>query len=260
MELFFNQASQAFELYVPAEQGLMVGAAFAGALVLGIGFVLFGARLLTALAILGVAVGGAGVGAQLTQQLDAPSWIGGLIGGSVGVLLGYLLSQLLIALLLAAVTAGTALYVYAARVLTPHIDAFQNADGFELTALPDVGSHQGADLLAYLNDNVAYFQPSVASIALATGVAGFVLGLLMPRLGRALLAGTIGTVSVMAGVLGLLMVGNQTQLITGSPLAAAIGLGVLWVVAVFFNWLPGGRRKTPASLEETAPPTAPQAT
>ena len=103
-------------------------------------------------------------------------------------------------------------------------------------------------------------QVSLVAIAASTGLAGLVLGLLLPWLSRAMVATTTGTIAFVIGLYALVHLvgwGEHLNQVTDWYLT---GLGTIWLLSLVVNLFDGrsGRRQ-PAPAPPPAPATPQQA-
>jgi hypothetical protein len=196
---------------------------FVGIGVLGLsGLVLLvrGAKLApvaSGLAFLGL--GGIG-GAFVAQAVGVPAWPIAIVAAAVGLGLGLVLFKLWLAILVAVCFAGGGLTLYAAKAVSPHVGSYtsRNLEAEESVlgvALPEAGGAAAAagspwtelvEFWGYMSEEVPSFQTSFWAILLSTGLAGLILGLLLPKAARALCAATAGTFCLFVALTGLLKV------------------------------------------------------
>ena len=234
---------------------------FAALLVLALVVLARGARLLPLACGLLLAGGGAWGGMQLSGQFGAPFWPTTIVSAAVGLVLGWLFSRLWVATLLAMTFAGGGVALYASRVLTPYIGRFFSGTDLDQVVLREKSQSVMVvlglvrrDLWEYLNAHVAHLEMSLLAIVVSMALAGFVLGLLLPTLGRALLAAVGGTLMLAIGATGLLHLWGRDA--WGEQLGAwgwAV-LGGVCCVSFIYNLL--GRRVAAAPKPKPAPPPA----
>lgn len=182
-------------------------APLAGIVLLGVfGLVLMirGARLapaMTGLVFLGI---GGIAGSFVAQWTALPPWPTIVVVGGIGLALGLTLFKIWLATLVAACFIFASLTVYGVKVVSPYIPNYtsHNFDEQKWVTLPEPG--QAAELRSsaqsglvnfwnYLATEVPNFQASFVAIILATGLAGFIFGWMLPKASRALWAATAGT-------------------------------------------------------------------
>ncbi len=248
----------------PGAEWLPLASAAAAVGLLGILLLVKGARLapiLAALVFAGVgALGGLWLGRWLGMPL-LPSVAG---AAAAGLLLGVLLFKFWLATLLALCLMAGSLAFYGDRVLRGPLEAYLS-QGFDqqrqLVTLPQAETPKLepwqtrlANLWSYLAGNVTDFQSSLLAISISTGLAGLVLGLLLPNLARAIWAASFGTGLLMLSVYSLVhlrwpaMGGWLSQW----WLHAAGGLWSLSTLYNFFDVRSLRPRKSPASAQKTS--------
>jgi len=190
-------------------------AAVVAATAIGLLLLLRGARWargLAALAFLGL---GAALGAFMARAIGTPLWPSVAIGGVVAAMVGVALFRFWQALLLAVCCVAVGFSVYYVRTLTPEVENWLSA-GAEagLVTLQPAGTVVGENrpgaltelrhLYAHLAQTVPQFEVTSLTLLLSTGLAGLILGLLVPRLSRALWAASLGTLLAGVGTSALL--------------------------------------------------------
>jgi len=199
-----------------------------------------------ALAFLGLGSGG---GAWLANAIQTPLWPTVGVGAVGGVVLAVTLFRFWQAALLAGCFAAAALMAYAVR-LTPNIAEWQERGLAEnqlvtlqapgaVVAQTDSAWTGLSSLWQHLAQTVPQFQLSVATLALATVVAGFALGWFAPRVSRALWATTLGLLLLGMGATALLQSFAPAALewlIRNDRAAWGLVAGV-WLVGLGYNLL-----------------------
>lgn len=238
-------------------------AATAAATVTGlIGLILLvkGARLAPVLAALALAGLGAALGFFVSDLAATPLWPTVAAAGAVGLLLGLVLFKLWLAILVAACLIFGSLCLYSGQVLREPLNEYLSAGldrERELVTLPAASENAGqpvswraeaASLWSYLGQNVPNFQVSLLAIVVSTGLAGLVLGLLLPNVARAFWGASLGTLLTMASACGLSGVYWPASAGWLSRWGLVVA-GVLWVVALLYNLadVHGLRLRKPAS-------------
>lgn len=190
--------------------------------VVGLVFMIKGAKLALVLAALVFALVGGAAGGQAAGFVPVPSMACALVGGAIGLTLGIVLFRFWFALLVAFCLVGAALTVYGAKVAQPAINDYQ-IRGLELASengpgitLPDADEStespvsevawraEAVDFWNYLGQEVPNFQASFVAIVITTGLAGLILGLLLPKTARAFWAATVGVGVFLPAVYALL--------------------------------------------------------
>ncbi len=252
------------QIVLPAEYAWAPSAGLAVLTLLGLIMLARGAQWAPGLAgmLFGVLFGG--VGTALAGKVGLPPVPTGLVAGVVGLGAGFMLFKLLQALIMSACLAVLAVGVYYARVLTPEVHNWlsRGVQGAELT-LPAAGTVVGDgphwsvelnSLWTHLTGAVPQFQMTLFGLIAVLGLAGFVLGWLLPALSRALWAATLGTTLVGIGVFGLLgqYAGSTFESLRANPNAVLGALGGLWLLAFGWNLFCTRRRKPRAAAEDDA--------
>ncbi len=191
-------------------------AAVGMAALLGLVFLVKGARLTPWLIGLVFALSGAAVGGYVADRFAFPTWPLVIVSGTVGVVLGVLLFRFWFALVVAGCAIAAGLGMYSDRVLKPTLDQYASRgltsqdDGpgvtlpeGEAVADPNLPA-EAVSLWTYLSDNVNNFQVSFFAITIATGAAGLAFALLLPKAARAFWAATVGVFLFLPAVYGLL--------------------------------------------------------
>jgi hypothetical protein len=229
--------------------------------VIGLLFMVKGARLAPVLAALVFAAVGSGAGSVLARAFGTPFWPSVAGSGAVGLVLGIVLFRVWLALLVGACLSVAAMAVYGGQVLREPLNSWLSAGldrEKQLVTLPDATNTvtRTADwqkevfsLWSYLGTNVPNFQTSVGAIVASTALAGLIFGLLLPKLARAFWAASLGT------ALLFLAVGTAMQLrwpahlpwLQREGLLVAAGL---WVLSLAYNWadVHNVRLKKPAAV------------
>lgn len=208
-----NGESVAIQVLDTIRQHLPAGADWAplatlgGAVVIGLLFMIRGARLAPALCAIFFLGVGCAAGPLVAAQANLP-WLPTLIVlGTLGLVIGIVMFRLWFAVLVAGSLAVTSLAFYSAQTLLPLAESF-SVRGLEagesglVVTLPDAPTDE-ARLVSWLPisaafvDHVRTAQPNlgmnVLAITLAAGVAGLVFALLLPKTSRAVWAATMGT-------------------------------------------------------------------
>ena len=236
--------------------------------VFGLILMLKGARLaplMAACAFLGI---GAVAASFAANSLATPVWPTIAIGGVIGFGIGLILFKIWLAILVAACFIGSSLTLYGVQVVSPYVRAYASqgydareaavgvtlpAPGSVLAAAPTTPAELG-QLWTYLVGNVPNFQRSILAIVASMGLAGILVGLLLPRASRAVFAATVGTFCVMVGLsagLKELWPDALTWLIAlGSK--AWIPVGVIWLASLLHNYLDIRRKRPTKPIAEDA--------
>lgn len=226
------------------------------------------APLLAACAFLGI---GGIAGSFPAHWLGTPVWPTMAVTGVLGFILGLALFKFWLAVLLAGCFVAGSLSLYGVQVVSPHMTNYASRNyepalgpvGVAL-AKPDAAvtladSAQGelAQYWSYAASQVPGFQASFWAIAISTGLAGLALGLLLPRIARALFASTAGTLCLFVALTAVLKAGWPDAL-TWLHSLGAWGWGIVgaaWGVSLVYN-LVDIRPKSPRTSSEDQPETA----
>jgi hypothetical protein len=234
--------------YIPPGSEWMPLAASGVVALIGLVFMVKGARLAPVLAALVFAAIGGLAGPLVAPMLSAPLWPTVAGCSAAGLLLGVVLFRVWLALLVAACLALVAMTVYGGQVLRDPLNDYLSAGldrEKQLVTLPDAGSpvtpsakwqKELAGLWSYLGANVPNFQDSVWAIMGSTGVAGLIFGLLLPKLARAFWAASTGTALLFlaVGTVVQLHWPNYVPWLWREGLVVAAGL---WALSLVFNWV-----------------------
>jgi hypothetical protein len=228
----------------PGAEWVPLAAAGAIALI-GLVFMVKGARLAPLLAALALGALGSAAGSLAARGFDLPFWpaLGG--GTALGLILGVLLFRVWLALLVGACLAAVSLGVYGTQVLRGPLDSYLSAGldrERQLVTLPDASSpaanwrHELSGLWSHLGSNVPNFQMSVWAIVASTGLAGLAFGLLLPKLARAFWAASVGTgLLVLAACAAVkLRWPDHATWLQHEGLTIAAGL---WLISLAYNWV-----------------------
>ncbi len=208
---------------------------------------------LAALAFVGI---GGGAGVALARAVGTPQWPTVAVTAVVGGVLGVALFRFWQARVLATCSVLAAFSVYYVRTLTVPVDNWWSASADpNFVSLDPAGTVVGEarttawvrlqELWSYLVEHVPGFTGHVWMILLIAGIGGLVIGLLLPRLSRALWAATLGTLLAGVGVAALLhdfLPAALDWFLADNTRAWAIVAGV-WAVSVVVNFLSAGKRK-----------------
>jgi hypothetical protein len=254
-----NKLLETVTKHLPPDTEWMPLAIAGAATVVGLVFMVKGAKLAPVLAAIAFAgVGGFG-GAFAAHTFNLPLWPVVIITGVLGLLLGVVLFRLWFALLVAGCLTVTALGVYGGQVLGPPLTEYQTR-GLQVTeAGPEVTlpepvttgiqpwQNELTQLWAFLGERVPTFRASVYSITATAALAGLVFALLLPKAARAFWAATTGVLLFMPAVFTLLATfwsDGATRLQQWGLLITA----VLWGISLLYNLadMLGWRAKKPA--------------
>jgi hypothetical protein len=233
--------------HIPPGADWMPLAAASVIAIIGLVFMVKGARLAPILAALIFAGLGALFGPLLSNWFGTPLWPSVAGAGAAGLLLGIVLFRLWLALLVGACLTLAALAVYGGQTLREPLNGYLSAGldrEKQLVTLPDAGSplapstdwqKEAAGLWSYLGQNVPNFQNSVWAIMASAGLAGLIFGLLMPKLARAFWAASLGTALLAAAVSAVI----HLRWPAATPWLQRDGLivaAVLWAISLAYNW------------------------
>jgi len=241
-----NKLLETVTKHLPPDAEWMPLAIAGTATVVGLLFMVKGAKLAPALAAIAFAgVGGFG-GAFASHAFNFPLWPAVIVTGVVGLVLGIVLFRLWFALLVAGCLTVAALGAYGGQVLGPPLNEYQ-ARGLQVTetgpevTLPEPATaglqpwqNELGQLWAFLGDRVPSFHTSVYSIAGTAALAGLVFALLLPKAARAFWAATTGVLLFMPAVFMLL----ATFWPHGAGRLQQWGLlitAVLWSISLMYN-------------------------
>ena len=267
-EITPSMAVDAVLRHIPADISWAPATAAIGAVLIGLLLMVRGARLVPAMIALAFSAGGVLAGLRAGEACGAPVGPTMAAGGLIGLILGILFLRLWVAGLVAAFLAAAALALYGANSLRGPLSAYggalQRAGEEQLVSLPDAvqAAPQGwpaavGDLWAHLVQHVPTFQANFYAIVISAGIAGLLLGLLLPRAARALCAATLGTPLLVAAAYALLR-GFWPQvgpwLDQWGPILAAC----LWGVSLIYNLadVVGIRPRKKAALPPAKPAPA----
>lgn len=216
--------------------GLCVAAA------VGLVFLLRGARLAPVLAAAAFGLVGAGIGRVLTDFTGLTPWVTISLSSVVGLILGVALFKVWLAILVGLCFMTASLGMYGDQVLTKPLNTYF-AEGLDreaqLVTLPagDAAADAPAaitpqaeltSLWQHFSNNVPHFQVSVFAIAISTGLAGLIFGLLLPKLARSVWAASLGAGLTLVAVYALLQIYWP---------AGAVWMDRWWLVATIGTWL-----------------------
>jgi hypothetical protein len=234
-----------------AHTATWIPVAMAGALaLLALVLLVKGGRLVPLLA--GLALAGLGMagGPFLVRLVGTPLWATLAVAGVCGLLLGLLLFRVWLAFAVAGVFALAGLSLYTVKTISPHLRGYSSwglaqetpgSDVLYAVTIPDAAAAQSASnlpaagaarLWAYLLAVVPGFRTSLVAITLSTGLAGLIFGILLPRVARAFLGATLGTLLLLQAV-GLVV---NTVWTAGLQYLQVVGLHG-WLTAVGGVWL-----------------------
>jgi hypothetical protein len=246
------------ELWIP-----QVGTAIVG--LLGLTLLLRGAKLFPAIVALAFMIGGGAAGANLAGVLGASLWPTVIVLSAVGFALGYFLFKLWLGALVGVCLAAVALMVYGDKVVKPHIENFssrnlvadQGVMGINIPDTPlatDVPSSWATQSWENLSTVVPNFQASFWTIVASVGLAGLIFGLLLPKVARALVAATLGTVLSFLAVLLLLKTNWPAGLQELERLSewGWIILAAVWGLSLLHNLFNVRRKPRPAPAGDDA--------
>jgi len=258
---------ETFNRHIPPGAGWLPMTVAAVTALLGFVFLVKGARLAPILASVCFGLLGAAGGKLVSGGLSTPFWPSVAVGTGIGLVLGVLLLRLWLAVLAGVCLIVVGLSIYTGQVLRGPLNSYL-ASGLDrsrqLVTLPNGSASdrpvtwqtQGHDLWTHLSSTVPNFQPSFYTIVLSAGLAGLVLGLLLPRVTRAFWAASFGT--------GLVLVAVNSAAHACWPAAlpwvnqwGLVVAAVLWGVSLLYNLADLGLfGKKPTSPAPAGAPTA----
>ncbi len=240
--MIFNTLNQ----HIPPGAGWIPLTAAAVIALFGFVFLVKGARLAPILASVCFGLLGAATGKLVSAPLSTPLWPTIGVCTAVGLVLGVLLLRLWLAVLAGVCLILVGLSVYTGQVLREPLNKYLTSGldhDNQLVTLPggpaETGQSAGwqaqaRDLWTHLSSSVPNFQPSFYTIVLSAGLAGLVLGLLLPRVTRAFWAASLGTGLLLIAVSGAAHACWPVAL----PWVTQWGLlvaGVLWGISLLYN-------------------------
>lgn len=225
-----------------------------------------GARLAPALVATVFLAGGALGGSHLSAWWSTPLWPTVAGAGVLACVAGLFFVRIWLALMLAACLIAGSLTFYGTTALAPHLARYESrgldAQGMNTLptpaqiadAAPRTAATELAQLWSYLSDNVPRFQTGFWTIVASACAAGLALGLLVPRLSRALWASTLGVGLLSTGLFlllqrftpeGLNWLQSQGTWVWGA-------LGGVWLASLAFNLFDSRPRKVAAPAKPEA--------
>lgn len=204
MNELLNMAYEAILQHIPHSELWIpqVGLALAGAF--GMTLLLKGAKLCPAIMSLAFMAGGGVGGGFLATALGTALWPTVIMSSVIGFALGYFLFKLWLGALVGVCLAAVGLMLYGEKVVKPCVENFssrnlvadQGVMGVNIPETPlatDVPSSWAAQSWDHLSTVVPNFRASFWTIVASIGLAGLVFGLLLPKVARALVAATLGS-------------------------------------------------------------------
>lgn len=261
------QTLMAQNIRLPDGMGWLPIASATAVAAAGVLFLVRGAKWAPGIVALGfLALGGFG-GYQLGLQIGVPTWLSGAIGGGVAAVIGVAFFRFWQASALAVSVMLISFGVYFAHSLSPAVSTWISPQADDaLVTLQPAGAVVGenapsvadklSSLWTHLSASVPNFQLTLGAVLAASGLAGLVFGLLLPRASRALWAATIGTLLLGAGSVAVLQQASPAALDWLSNLGTwSWGVIVLvWALAFVYNLkVMKGRLKAAADPVENRP-------
>jgi hypothetical protein len=232
--------------HMPTDIAWVPAAAAGLAIVLGLLLMVRGARLVPALVSAIFAASGVYAGLLASQAFGTSPGPTTAAGGLIGLILGFLFFRLWVAGLVAGLFVAVALTVYGARVLQGPLGEYggrlKDQGGAQLVSLKEPATTQAAaawqavaaELWTYLGERVPTFQASFYAIVISAGVAGLLLGLLLPRVARSVCAATLGTPLLLAAAYALLH-GRWPQADAWFDRWGVTLAAILWGLSLIYN-------------------------
>lgn len=195
--------------HFPQNQLWVPWAGTAVMLVLGMVLLVKGARLAPKLLALSFLVLGGVVGSHIADRFSLPFWPIVASAGVVGAVLAFALFRILLAGFLAGCAVLGSLAAYGINVLNaplaryaPGLDSHGLVQLPEASGLPLTPWTELQKVWTYLatHPDIPNFQQSFWAIIVSTGIAGLMVGLLLPRASRALWAATAGVLFTGVGL------------------------------------------------------------
>ncbi len=229
---------------------------------LGLLFLLRGARWARGLAGLTFLVIGCGVGAAAAPRIGVSALPAIGIAGVGALLIALLFFRFVQAALLGVTFAALATGIYAARDLKPAIDSWLDPVVAEIT-LPPAGTVVGdtartavdemGSLWQHLSANVPHFQLTFGSLVAIAGIVGLVLGWLLPRAARAFWASTFGTLFLGMGTAAILTetAPKTLDFLIANPGPSAAGVGTVWLAGLLYNLFRVRKRPRKVDADDT---------
>lgn len=232
-------------------------------LVLGLVLLVKGARLAPKLLALSFLLVGGVAGSHVAQRFQLPFWPIVASAGVVGAVLGFVMFRFLLALFLAGCGVVGSLAAYGVNVLNKPLSNYAPGyNGDQLIELPSADASASTpwtelgNIWSYLSahPDVSNFQQSFWAIVLSTGLAGLMVGLLLPKASRALWAATAGVLFVGLGSFVFFdRLDSQIMdpLLQNPKLAWGI-VGGVWLVSFVLNFRDMRDRRPRITVEDDA--------
>jgi hypothetical protein len=247
--------------HIPADLAWLPAAGTGATALFGLILMLKGAKLAPAMAAIAFALAGGVGGSFLAHQLGTQPWPTMITTGVIGLVLGVVCFRLWLAALVAASTVLIGLTVYAGTVLLPHLVSFSSPQIEEVQLLRQPGESTAAvewrGLWEHLAASVPNFETSVWAIIASTGLAGFLVGFLMPRISRALWASSTGTALVFGTAIPWLQSRWPDVINAIHPQWQVAIATVVWALSLLLNFRD---LRPPKVLKPAEAPTAATAT
>jgi hypothetical protein len=233
--------------HIPPGAEWMPLAATAVVALVGLVFMVKGARLAPVLAALVLGAIGGFAAPLVARLLNLPLWPAVTACSAAGLLLGVILFRLWLALLVGGCLALVSLGAYWHQSLRDPLNDYLSAGldrDKQLVTLPEAGSPatpsaqwqtELADLWSYLSVQVPNFQASFWALVGSTGLAGLIFGLLLPKLARAFWAATIGTALLYLAT-GTILQLHWPHLVPWLQRQGLLVVAGLWALSLVFNW------------------------
>jgi hypothetical protein len=257
-----NTFFQALNLHLTSETAWAVLAVLGAAALVGLLFMVKGAKLAPGLAAAATTGIGGAIGTTLPSLTGTPYWPTVAVCGVVGLVLGLLLFRLFLAVLVGACFALVGIGVYGGQVLIEPLRAYE-ARGLDpqqqLVSLQPPSAEAAAapwqaELAGrweYLSATVPSFQVSVFAIVASTLLAGIIFGLLLPKLARAFWAASLGTGLLFAATYVGLNLKWPEHLGVFAQWGPVVAAG-LWLLSLAYNFMDVQAAK-PAPKKSAAP-------
>jgi len=260
METWPKMILEALTQHIPQSAAWLPYASTGVLALLGLVLMAKGAKLAPLMAACAFATGGGLSGSYVAHWFSTPVWPTIGVGAAIGFGLGLVLFKLWLSILVAASFVVAALSFYGVKVVSPHLEGY-TSQGYNArepgigVTLPMPGStvavapspqEELTHLWSYLTGRIPSFQTSFWAIVASTGLAGLLVGLLVPRVARALLASTLGLGCVLLAVVaGLKALWPEALgwLTTLGPWTWGVAAGV-WTVSLLYNFVDLGGRRT----------------
>ena len=273
-DLWLQRPLDALMQHIPEGSAWVPGCVALLAGVIGIILLLRGARLAQVFCVLGFVGIGLASGTPVAHSLGMPFWATAVALAVVGCAAGFFLFRFWLAIAMGACLAVVSLSVYGVRTAYPRLEDYtshgyiaeRGAVGVTLQEPGAVQTGPGVEaqmgqLWQFLAKEIPGFQLSIWALAISTGLAGVAVGVFLPRITRALLAASAGTIlagmALWAGT--TMFVPAAWEWLRGIGAWGWLIVGVVWVGSFLVNYRSVRKKKRKESAaEKDTGPVAPQ--